>query len=138
VRLGVAGLLFLASPLAGATPQPVTLGQITARAGKDRSRLAAELRKVLSEELAVLELGKRASRDRWVLSASLVRLETRQTPEGVESTCVISATLERAGALHAVVRGTARALDAPATEAESSALRAAARGALRRLPAALQ
>jgi hypothetical protein len=135
--LRVVGALLVASPLPAA-PLPVALGQITARAGKDRARIAAELRKVLSEELAALDLGRVAARERWVLSASVVRLETRATAEGSESTCVISATLERAGALHAVVRGSARALDAPAGEAESSALRAAARGALRRLPEALR
>jgi len=137
-RLAVLAALLVASPLAAAPPPRVALGQITARAGKDRARLAAELRRVLSEELAALDLGRAAARERWVLSASVVRLETRATAEGSESTCMISATLERAGALHAVVRGSARALEAPASEAESSALRAAARGALRRLPEALR
>jgi hypothetical protein len=133
----LAGALLLMAPGVDAAPQPIALGQVTARAGKDRARLAAELRRALTAELTELAAGQHAPRDGWVLSASIVRLDSRPTSEGIESLCVISATLERDGALRATIRGSARAIDrAPA--AELSALRAAARGALRRLPEALR
>ena len=82
------------------------------------------------------------SRERFVLSAALVRLDTRSEPRRAHSTCVVSATLShaRGGALHAVLDGRARAENVPSAvhQTELAAMQAAVESVFGRMPQALK
>lgn len=140
-RAVVQTLSVLLLPLtASAETRVVTLGELDVRAASDdREAALRELRDAVTTELARLDLGK--TRERFVLSASITKLDTQVSRDRAESVCTVSATLRRArgGALHALLSGRARASDGAraATLARRTALRAAVRGALRRVPEAI-
>ena len=79
--------------------------------------------------------------DAYVLSASLVRLDARESRDGARASCVVSATLRQArtGTLLAMMRGSGTAEDDRnmLEGAKERALEAAVYGAVRRLPEAL-
>jgi hypothetical protein len=142
VRLLVFGLAFGAASLSAsasidAKAPAVTVGRVSAESVKDPA-IARELKSAVERELETLDLSK--ARASYVLSASLVTLETVTESERVESTAVVSAALaeKRGGSLRAVFRGKAQAIDGKdaARTAELAALKAAVRSALSRLPEA--
>ncbi len=138
--LGVAALAIAPSVAAGRAP--LALGQVTTRLDRDSDALRSAFRSAVERELSGIDLSKVKPSDRYVLSAALVKMDTRADGERTETTCVVSAMLtrERGGALHAIIRGRARAEDAPseARSVELSAMRAAVHSALIRVPEALR
>ncbi len=118
---------------------PVFLGEVTTPV--DRDDLPRTFRETVKRELDRVDLSSVSTRDRFVLSAALVQMSTEASEGKSESTAVVSATLrrERGGDLTAIIRGRARATDSPAKSrvAERSAMRAAVRSALERLPEAI-
>jgi hypothetical protein len=99
------------------------------------------LRRTARSELGRVDLSQ--IRDgRWILSLTLVRMETKLGARRAETTAVVSATVraERGGALFAVLGGRARLQDARGSvqSLEVGALRVAVRGAMARLPEALR
>jgi hypothetical protein len=131
------------SASAGAADRaPLALGQVTTRVDRKSVALRAAFRSAVERELDGIDLSRVKASDRYVLSAALVTMDTRADGERTETTCVVSATLtrERGGALHAIIRGRARAEDAPseARSVELSAMRAAVHSALIRVPEALR
>ena len=136
------GLLALA-PAADAVPESgITLGQITTRLEPRRSDLARAFRQTVERELARIDPKRIRSRERFVLSAALMRLDTRSEARRAQSTCVVSATLShaRGGALHAVIDGRARAENSPTAvhQAELTAMQAAVESVFGRVPQALK
>lgn len=134
-----ASTLLMAAPADGGQ-RPVALGEVTAHA-MGRSFVPL-FRAAVKRELAHIDFGKAPPRERFVLSAALLRLHASARDDGTEATCVVSATLRsaRGGALHAILHGRAKALDGArrTREAEIDAMNAAVHSALRRVPEALR
>lgn len=141
LRAAIAAAAFTISSDIVASRTPVSIGRITTRA-PETAALKPELESAVKRELGRIDLSSVRARDKYVLSASLVKLQTVKSGDQIETSCVVSATLSRAGsgALHAVLQGRARAIDAPSAHktAERAALDAAVKGAMRRLPEALR
>lgn len=148
VELGGRGVLVGAAliavlcvaPSADAGKPPISIGRISTRVPK-RADVRRELESAVQRELGRIDWSGVRGKQRYVLSASLTKMETVTEGGQSESTCVVSATLTReGGALHAVLQGRARAVDrrAAARDAELGALRAAVRSAIGRVPEALR
>src|SRR5262249_24346612 len=70
--------------------RPVVIGEVAARVTGTKLDLPKVLRRALERELATLEVASATSK-RFVLSASLVKLEGRRAAPGVE--CAVSVVL---------------------------------------------
>ena len=101
--------------------------------------LKAEIKTTMEQEIAAMDLS--AAKGKYVLTGSLITLESKVEGNQVESTCVISAELakQKGGQLEAVFRGKAKAIDgkSAAKSAELAALKAAVKSAVQRLPEAV-
>lgn len=127
----------LTSSNAGALESPIALGEVGASAGT-RTDLARAFRDALEQELGRIDFGAHRPRRRYVLSATLVKLDSVTETRSVRATCVVSIALrrEQESTLQAVIQGRATA-EEPKSESESareSALSAAVHSALRRVP----
>jgi hypothetical protein len=117
--------------------RPVVIGEVGTQVTRPRLDLPKALRRALERELAVLDAGMKGSPKRFVLSASLVKLEPRKSAPGVG--CTVSAVLreQRSGAIRAIITGRAEA-EFEGDEAELGALDAAVRSAVSSVSAALR
>src|SRR6188768_1910107 len=124
----------LTSELAPAAEAPVFLGSVGV--GRARPEVETELRSLLRAELASAEFSRVKTSRRYVLSATLVRLDSVQSSDSARATCVVSvAILRRDGAtLYALIHGRATAEEAEARGARSDALRGAVHSAMVRVP----
>jgi hypothetical protein len=118
--------------------QPVfSLGSISLGAGHSR-QLRGLLRAAITEELASADFAKLRSRSRYVISARLLDLRTTSKRASTVSTCAVSLVLrsQKGDELLAIVngRGSAEEGGKRSRQTEAAALRAAVRGALRRVP----
>ncbi|HEY2408672.1 MAG TPA: hypothetical protein VGI10_21855 [Polyangiaceae bacterium] len=125
------------SSLANAVERPVALGDVVA-AEQHSAAAEQQLRKALEDGLDSVDFGRSPVRARFVLSATLVKLESVSENKTVRTTCVVSLALRRKhdSTLHAVINGRAIAEDAQ-SESDASredALRGAVHSALSRLP----
>src|SRR3954447_25341481 len=84
----VASLLAIAPGARAADGRRVVIGEVATRVTRARLDLAKALRRALERELATLDVGAKRSADRYVLSASLVRLEARK-PGASGVTCAV-------------------------------------------------
>jgi hypothetical protein len=137
---GAAGLvalsLLLAHRPAPAAEIPILLGSVGI--GKAKPEVEGELRSLLRSELASAEFSRLKTSERYVLSATLVRLDSVQSAESARAVCVISVAILRDGStLYALIHGRATAEEAKAPAARSDALRAAVHSAMVRVPKAL-
>lgn len=135
--LGAAAILGLATR-ADAGSAPVSLGEV--RVEKSDAELERAFRGALATELDRLHIENAKPNERFVLSAALVTTTTRERSGQAESVAVVNATLRRApgGALHAVIRGRAQVVDEPNRPVEISAMRAAVKSTVRRVPEAIK
>lgn len=133
----VALCLLLGSGIAWGAEVPVFLGSIGV--GKAKPEVERELRSLLRAELGSAEFSRLRTNQRYVLSATLVRLDSVQSPETARATCVVSVAILRDGStLYALINGRATAEEAKAPAARSDALRAAVHSAMVRVPKALR
>ncbi|HEY0464189.1 MAG TPA: hypothetical protein VGC79_08275, partial [Polyangiaceae bacterium] len=133
----VAIALLLASGAALAGELPVFLGAIGV--GKAKPEVEGEFRSLLRTELASSEFSRLKTNQRYVLSATLVRLDSVQSADSARATCVVSVAILRDGStLYALIHGRATAEEAKAPAARSDALRAAVHSAMVRVPKALR
>src|SRR5262245_12316590 len=118
-------LVASASSARGEDAKPVVIGEVGTRVTRSRFDLRKALRRALERELAALDVRAKGSSKRFVLSASVVKLEARKTAPGVE--CAVSAVLreQRSGAIRAIITGRAEA-ELDGDEAELGAVEAAA------------
>jgi len=129
--------LLLASGIAGGAELPIFLGSVGV--GKAKPEVENELRSLLRAELASSEFLRVKTNQRYVLSATLVRLDSVQSADAARATCVVSVAVLREGStLHALINGRATAEEAKAPAARSDALRAAVHSAMARVPKALR
>ncbi|MCC6645555.1 MAG: hypothetical protein IT374_08300 [Polyangiaceae bacterium] len=109
-----------------------------ARDGRDLSR---DLRDAVKKELDGLDMSRAPKDARFVLSASLVTLDTSRRDGAVASRAKVSLALKdaRRGALFAVIEGaaTAEAGRASGEESERDALAGAVKGAMAGVPRAV-
>jgi hypothetical protein len=130
----------LGSSSAPAGEVPVFLGPVGI--GKAKPEVRTELRALLRAELSSPDFARVKSHEQYVLSATLVRLDSSLSPDSVLATCVISVALLRDGGatLYAVIHGRATAEDVRThvQAAQSDALRAAVHSAMTRVPQALR
>ncbi|MEZ4226957.1 MAG: hypothetical protein R3B13_38805 [Polyangiaceae bacterium] len=117
----------------------VAIGEIDARAASGDKELAKLFEKSVAQELSRLDLSHAKSKDRYLLSATLVSVGTRRARAGESAKAEVSAILRRArgGELHAVLRGSASTAEA-SEDARRAVVRGAVRSALRRVPEALR
>ena len=96
---------------------------------------------LLRAELSSADFAHVKTNEHYMLSATLMRLDSTLSPDSVRATCVVSVALLRDGGatLYAVIHGRATADDARAhvDAAQSDALRAAVHSAMTRVPQAL-
>ena len=135
------GLLTLPAGGRQADAAPVTLGEVTSSVSRPNLDVQDALRRLATSELGRVDL-RGARRGHWVLSVTLLRMETRLEERRARTTCVVSAMLrsERGGELHAILGGRAELEDAPRSvrALELGALRVAVHGAVGRVPDALR
>jgi hypothetical protein len=124
-----------------ARPPSISLGEVTVKSAGGDAPTERRLRLLLDREIGRLRLDTSHRGESYVLSASLVRLEARESRDGARASCVVSATLRQArtGNLLAMMRGSGTAEDDHdmIEGAKERALEAAVYGAVRRLPEAL-
>jgi hypothetical protein len=139
VRLAlVLGLFVLVTPFSvGGAERAILLGEV--RANASSGAFVPELRRVL--DLALGRTLARAPRERYVLSATLVRLDAERSERSGRATAAVSLVLrrEKGQILHAILSGRATAEESGADldGARGTALHAAVESALRRLPEAV-
>jgi hypothetical protein len=125
---------------APAVDSPVFLGEVGV--GQRAPEVRRELRSVLNAELSATDFAQVKTREHYVLSATLVRLDSVVASDSVRATCVVSVALLRdhGATLHAVISGraTAEVAKGRAAVAQSDALRAAVHSAITRVPQALR
>jgi hypothetical protein len=137
LTLLLAAFTLVAAPGAAAEP-PVALGEV--RASTPAGEFAEPMRTALEAGIASAGLGR--PRGRFILSATLVRLDAERVGKGARATATVSLVLRRAReqSLHAILNGhaTAEESDGSVSATREDALRAAVSSALRRLPEALR
>src|SRR5215831_18813107 len=96
-----------------ARPPTVSVGEVTVQAAGADNPTERRLRFLLGREIDRLRLDGARSAEAYVLSASLVRFDARESKDGARVNCVVSATLRRArtGTLLAMTRGSGTAED---------------------------
>jgi len=145
---GIAAIILFAQRALGeerkppARPSPVTLAEVGSRATSTKLGNVTELlRRDVESELAAIDWTKAKVNRRYVVSASVVRLDSELRDAGLLASCTVSATLrDERGAILAVLEGRARAEESPgaAARAERDALAVAVRGAITAIPEAIR
>jgi hypothetical protein len=132
--------LLLGAPSAPAGEVPVLLGSVGV--GNAKPEVGTAMRALLRSELSSADFAHVKTNEHYMLSATLVRLDSALSSDSVRATCVVSVALLRDGGatLYAVIHGRATADDARAhvDAAQSDALRAAVHSAMTRVPKALR
>jgi hypothetical protein len=130
-------LLAVSRAALAAEPPPVVVGEVATQVPASGLDVSKTLRSSLEREVANLALRPVGRRQRFVLSASLVKLE-HQAIAGSESvSCTVSIVLreQKSGAIRAILEGRARA---QGNDMESVVVDAAARAAVASLPDAMR
>jgi hypothetical protein len=130
-------ILTVAPAVFAAEPPPVVVGEVGARVLESRPDLPKELRNSLEREIANLALRQSARSKRFVLSASLVKLDRQPGASGEWVSCTVSVVLreQKSGAIRAILEGRAKA---QGNDSEAVAIDAAARAAVASLPEAVR
>src|SRR5260221_322343 len=133
------GTLGASLPGAASAARPtITIGEVSARAPGVDMTTGLPLRMLIEQETGGLEIDQPRRADRYVFSASLVRLDAHASREGSRASCVVSGALRRAGsgALLATMRGSGTVDDdrSAIEGARMKALEVAVHAAIRRLP----
>ena len=144
-QLQTAALLLIGAALSHTLPShakapPIAAVEVTTKVSRKNVDVPGIFRSEVLRQLRHIDV-ERSGQEDLVLSASLLRLDTQRTGSRAQSSCLVSATLQKKnGALVAVLRGRARAEDHvnAASDNEMAALRAAVRSTLRGIPQALR
>ena len=119
----------------------VSIGEIVSAAPQGKAKLDL-VRSALEQELDTIDWRKSTRMKPYVVSVSVVTLDTELTRDRVATTCVLSTTVRSAksGSVVAIVNQRVRAENGPsyARAVEDGAIRAAASAAVRKIPEALR
>jgi len=143
-RLAAGAILatFSLLPVADAADRPIVAVEARSLVSRDGRDLERDLREAVVRELSGLDFQGATRSERYVLAASLLKLDTRAEAGKVRANAKVSVLLRAAkgGAVHAIIDGSALAEDAETAtaRAESGALDGAVRGALRAVPEAVR
>lgn len=137
-------LLVLTSSVAGAGAAKVKLlsiGEVVSSQAKSSGKLSL-VRSTLEKELETIDWRKSTRNKPYIVSVSIVRIDTQTTRDKVSTTCELSTTvrLARDGSVVAILNQRSRAENEPvyAKSVEEGAIRAAASAAIRKIPVALE
>jgi hypothetical protein len=139
VHLAAFLMASVAAPsLARAAEPPVAIGEIGTRVSRGDVDLRAVVRGALEREIKTIVLETRGKR--YVLSASLVRLDAGKQPGAGRIEGMISVVLREAksGAIRAIVEGKSRAEGQPGADLDLAVVEAAVRAAVAALPEAVR
>jgi hypothetical protein len=138
LRFAAAALLLVTAAPSDAADRPVAIGEVAAHVAGREADLVPAMRASIERELSGLDFSRAPRGKRWVLSASLVRLEAETVGGVTRASCVVSAVVREAkgGAIRAVLEGRAKAENDPdhRAQAELGALSAAVHGAIVAVP----
>lgn len=139
--LAAVALFALSSSAAyAAKTKLVSIGEVVATAPKAKGKINF-VRSALEQELDSIDWRKPTKNKPYVVSVSVVNLETETTREKVATTCELSTTVRSAkdGSVVAIVNQKSRAENeaAYAKSVEDGAIRAATTAAIHKIPAAL-
>ncbi len=133
--------LVVLSPVADARDKTIVAIEARSLVARDGRDLSRDLREAVTREVDGLDLTRAPKHARFVLSASLVKLETTQRGDTTATRAKVSVTLKEAkrGALFAVIEGAATAEGGRTGDerAERDALLGAVRGAVKGVPTAV-
>jgi hypothetical protein len=125
--------------LVRAAEPPVAIGEVATRVSRSGIDLPTVVRRALERELEIVVLKTHGKR--YVISASLVRLEENPSPSGARIEGTVSVVLREAkgGAIRAIVEGRGRTeVEAASAALELGVVEAAARAAVAALPDAVR
>jgi hypothetical protein len=129
-------------PGADAAGQPIAAVEVSSQVSREGRDLRALVRGKVESQLRNVRWGDARSGGPFVLSTSLVRLDTSTQDGAVTVACTVSMTLrdQKRGVLRAIVQGRAQAEDRAdaARMAEEDAVRVAVRSAVSGLPEAIR
>lgn len=139
--LAALALFALSSSAANAAKTKLlSIGEVVATAPKAKGKINL-VRSALEQELDTIDWRKPTKNKPYVVSVSVVNLETETTREKVATTCELSTTVRSAkdGSVVVILNQKARAENevAYARSVEDGAIRAATTAAIRKIPAAL-
>jgi hypothetical protein len=144
VRAAVAVLALFAlstSVAAAAKIKLLSIGEVVTSQPRARGKLGL-VRTSLEQELETIDWRKSTRNKPYVVSVSIVNLQTETTRDKVATTCELSTTVRLAknGSVVAILNQRARAENEPvyAKSVEDGAIRAAASAAIRKIPSALE
>lgn len=132
----------LVSPEADGASHPIAAVEVSSQVAREGRDLRALVRGKVDSQLRTVNWGESRGGGPFVLSTSLVRLDTTTHDGAVTVVCAVSMTLrdQKKGVLRAIVQGRARAEDRAdaARSAEDDAVRVAVRSAVSSLPEAIR
>lgn len=141
VSLASLGTVCVATPAFAAKTKLVSIGEVIATAPRAQSKLGL-VRTALEQELDTIDWRKSTQMKPYVVSVSVVNLETETTNKTVATTCELSTTVRNAknGSVVVVMNQRVRAENEAvyARSVEDGAIRAAASAAIRKIPGALE
>jgi hypothetical protein len=132
-------LLASTTPAQADDREVVVVGEVATRVTRAKVDLPAALRRALEREIASLHVAPSDRSKRYVLSASIVKLEERNAGAAGGVACAVSAVLRerRSGAIRAVITGRAEVAQ-DGDDAELMVLDATVRGAIASVPSAMR
>lgn len=140
--LSVVLLATALSAVADGAPHPIAAVEVATRVAREGRDMRAVLKTKVEKQLQSVDWSQSREGGPFVLSTSLVRLDTDTSEGAARVTCAVSMTLrdQKRGVLRAMVEGRAHSEDRAesAAAAEDEALRVAVRGAVRSLPEAIR
>jgi hypothetical protein len=139
--LSVVLLATALSGVADGAPQPIAAVEVSTQVAREGRDMRAVLKTKVETQLQSVDWSKSREGGPYVLSTSLVRLDTDTSEGATKVTCAVSMTLrdQKRGVLRAIVQGRAHSEDRAesALAAEDEALQVAVRSAARSLPEAI-
>ncbi|HQP34080.1 MAG TPA: hypothetical protein PLI95_02835 [Polyangiaceae bacterium] len=140
--VGLTLACLVAGTAAHAAEPPIAGLEVFSRVSRQGRDLRTSMRQNLESALKRVEWSRSSDRGPFVLTTSLVRLDTSTSEGTTRVSCTVSMTIRerKRGNIRAIVEGRGRTESAPsaATLAEEEALGAAIRGAVKGLPEAIR
>jgi hypothetical protein len=139
--VAAAALFALSTSAVAAKTKLISIGEVIATAPQAKTKLGV-VRSALEQEIDSIDWRKSTKNKPYVVSVSVVSLQTETTQQKVATTCELSTTVRSArdGAVIIILNQKTRAENEPyyARAVEEGAIRAATTAAIRRLPSALE
>lgn len=130
------------APAADAAEQPITAVEVSSRVAREGRDLRSSIRQSVEQNLRRVDWTSAADRGPFILTTSLVRLDTSSSSDATRVSCTVSMTLRerKHGKLRAMLEGRGHVESSPgaAATAEAEAMNAAVRGAVKGLPEAIR